>query len=290
MPELPEVETVMRGMANAMQGKIIARADVNRPDIRTPIPQYFADILKNRAVESFERRGKYILVFLKGHHNHGDAFVLHLGMSGRIRIAPPRETYKASKHDHVVFHLKDGTHVIFNDARRFGMVFLIDKKNWRNEPPFNAMGPEPLEKTFTASALAKGIGKRKGPIKNILLNQSVISGIGNIYACEALYLSGIHPSKSSDSLNAKEIESLAGNIKVVLMKAIKAGGSSLRDHRQTNGELGYFQHQFQVYAREGEKCGSCDCDVLKTGGVQRIVQAGRSTFYCPQKQKLKAKK
>ena len=231
------------------------------------------------------RRGKYILVFL----DNGKGFALHLGMSGRIQIRAPGEEHERLKHDHIGLSMKDGSQIIFNDARRFGMVFLVDRDTWEKESSFAGMGPEPLSNHFSGEALAKKLKGKKSPIKTALLDQRVVAGVGNIYACEALFESCISPVKPAGELTVNECNKLAASIRNVLNKAIKAGGSSLRDYRNTKGDLGYFQHHFSVYDREGKACPDCTCNVLKTGAVQRIVQAGRSTFYCPKKQQQKEK-
>jgi formamidopyrimidine-DNA glycosylase len=283
MPELPEVEIVMRGLEAAIKGRKIKTVQLNRTDIRKPIPQNFASILKGAHVTDLIRRGKYILVFL----SNGDGFCIHLGMSGRVRIIPSGKLYAPDTHDHVVFTMHDGTRVIYNDPRRFGMVFLIERDYWQDHPAFCTMGPEPLTNDFSGPVLRNAIKNRKGPIKNLLLDQHIVAGIGNIYAAEALFESGIHPQTPGGNITKAQAELLSQTIKSVLKKAIKAGGSSLKDYRHTDDGLGYFQHQFSVYDREREKCGMCDCNISKTGGVKCVTMAGRSTYYCPVKQKMK---
>ncbi len=283
MPELPEVEIVRRGLDPVMTGNVIKKVDLWREDLRMPIPKNFKEVVQSRKVVRTARRGKYILVFLE----NGKGFVLHLGMSGRIQIHPPGTKTERAKHDHVGFSMKDGTRIIFNDARRFGMLFLVDEKTWEQEASFKAMGAEPLGNKFNGEILAAKLKGKKMPVKAALLDQRIVAGVGNIYACEALFESGISPQRISATLTAAECENLVAAIRNVLNKAIKEGGSSLRDYRNTKGDLGYFQHHFSVYDREGKACAGCVCDPLKTGGVARIVQAGRSTFHCPRKQPKK---
>jgi formamidopyrimidine-DNA glycosylase len=281
MPELPEVEIVRRGLDPVMTGHIIRQVDLWRSHLRTPIPASFKETLRAQKVVQTSRRGKYILVFLE----NGKGFALHLGMSGRIQINPPDTKYERAKHDHIGLKMDDGTEIIFNDARRFGMVFLLNRDTWEQESSFAGMGPEPLGNKFNGEILAEKLKGKKTPIKTALLDQRIVAGVGNIYACEALFESGLSPVTIAGTLTKNECEKLAAAIRNVLTKAIKEGGSSLRDYRNTKGELGYFQHHFSVYDREGKPCPGCTCNLLKTGGVQRIVQAGRSTFFCLKKQK-----
>jgi len=283
MPELPEVETVRRGLEPVMLDRRIERIEVRRFDLRGRIPKNFADDIAGQKVSRLLRRGKYILAEME----NGEGFGLHLGMSGRIKIQPDgtvAESPKQTTHDHVVFTMADKTKIIFNDPRRFGMLFRVGKK-WDSEKPFSAMGPEPLGNSFNGPVLEKKLLKKNAPIKTVLLDQNVVAGVGNIYACEALFLAGIHPTKKSSAVRGKKIEALVRAIQKVLNLAIEAGGSTLRDHRKTDGSEGYFQHNFSVYDREGRTCPGCTCDLAKTGGIRRITQAGRSTFYCPRKQK-----
>lgn len=278
MPELPEVETVMRGMEKVLHGAQIATVEQRRPDLRVPFPAKLKQTLEGQFVDALERRAKYIVV----HFNDAPSFILHLGMSGRILLVPPSLDYEPQKHDHLILSTKAGDQIVYNDARRFGMVYLADKTHWRQHAAFRDMGPEPLGNEFSAAVLYEALQKRKSPIKTGLLDQRVVAGLGNIYVCEALYMAGIHPQRLCDSLSVEECESLTQKIRIVLTKAIEAGGSTLRDHRKTDGSLGYFQFNFAVYDREGKACRDCDC-----GGkvsVERIKQGGRSTFFCPQKQ------
>ena len=285
MPELPEVETIRLGMIPAIRNKRIAAVTVHRHDLRMHIPRNFAQGLKGETVTSLLRRGKYILAFTKS----GTGFVLHLGMSGRLRIYGPGD-FKAKerqKHDHVLWRMEDNSALVFHDPRRFGMIIPMTRAGWQSQSPFDRMGPEPLSDDFTGPALAQALARRNGPIKTALLDQTVVAGIGNIYACEALYQAGIHPSARASSLRPKETARLAAALKDVLTRALAAGGSTLRDYRDASGERGYFQHHFSVYDRAGQTCPDCTCRPA-SGGIVRIVQAGRSTFYCPARQKTGA--
>lgn len=286
MPELPEVETVRRGLAQSIIGKSFSSVEVRRKDLRIPVPGNLASAIEGCRVEDIIRRGKYIVIFPGG----APAMILHLGMSGRVDILKGKagktssSDYKPQKHDHVIFTMDNGTKVIFNDPRRFGMLYLTPVSDWEGSKPFSAMGPEPLEPKFDGTTLEENLRGRKGNIKSALLDQGVVAGVGNIYACEALFLAGIHPERQAGSVKGKEAGKLADAIRSVLEKAIEAGGSSLKDYRKTDGSLGYFQHSFSVYEKEGHKCPGCTC---KNNRVRRIVQAGRSTFFCPVKQKKK---
>ena len=281
MPELPEVETIRRALEPAMTGHRIARAQVRRPDLRVPFPPDLEAKLKGRRIDHVGRRAKYLMIRI----DDGNILVIHLGMSGRVLIAGPEEKHALQKHDHFILDLDNGAKIILNDARRFGMVLYIPEKTANNHPAFRAMGPEPLDNNFSAPVLAKALAGKKTTIKAALLDQRNVAGLGNIYVCEALFFAGIDPRRIAGTLNEKEIEALATAIRNVLNAALKAGGSSLKDYRQADGTLGYFQHNFSVYDREGQPCPGCVCDVTKTGGVQRIVQSGRSTFFCAEKQK-----
>ena len=286
MPELPEVEIVRRGLTPAMLDKHIKTITLNRSDLRGGIPGNLKSSIQGARVITTLRRGKYIMVFTEG----GAGFVLHLGMSGRIKIHPPGQDYAPAKHDHVIFTMDDNTQVIFNDPRRFGMLYSVRAESWQNDQPFASMGPEPLDDHFTGEKLAARLRGRRTPIKSALLDQKIVAGIGNIYACEALFESAISPFRLADSITPREAAALAESVRGVLLRALASGGSSLKDYRHTDGNLGYFQHSFSVYDREGLACPGCDCDILKTGGIQRIVQAGRSTFHCPRKQNAKPKR
>lgn len=280
MPELPEVETVARGLAAVWEGRTLARVTCRRPDLRKPLPVDFAERLSGRAIETVGRRAKYLLVRLGG----GLVMLGHLGMSGRMVITKGRNE-PPGPHDHVEFVTTDGTMVTFCDPRRFGLLDLCAAGGLEAHPLLAGLGPEPLGEDFTAAVLAERLAGKNTPIKAALLDQTLVAGLGNIYVSESLFRSGILPTRSAGSLEPKEIALLVPAIKDVLREAIAAGGSSLKDHVQPTGELGYFQHSFAVYDREGQPCPGCDCDVTKTQGVRRIVQSGRSTFYCAKKQR-----
>ncbi len=280
MPELPEVEIVRRGLEPALKDKSIDSITLNRMDLRVPIPSNFKECVEGSVAQSIMRRGKYILVFFDNQHG----FVLHLGMSGRVNIYGPRDEYTPAKHDHVVFHMADKTRIVFNDPRRFGMLYLTSEAKWQEEKPFSEMGPEPLGNNFSGEALYERLNKRRTSIKSALLNQHIVSGVGNIYACEALFEANIDPHRLACDVPRAECDLLAQAIRGVLERAIAAGGSSLKDYAHTDGSLGYFQHGFKVYDREGTPCPECDCDIIKTSGIKRVVQSGRSTFFCSQKQ------
>ncbi len=278
MPELPEVETVCRGLAAAMEGRVIANAEARRPDLRFPLPKDFAERLSGRRVESVSRRAKYMRLFL----DDGWVLVGHLGMSGRMTIdAPGAPAATARPHEHVVMTLDDGVRIGFTDPRRFGFMGLIAADALEAHPWFARMGPEPLGNAFSAKTLSDALRGRRTPIKAALLDQRVVAGLGNIYVCEALFRARISPRRLADSVAGRRAARLVPAVRDVLQAAIAAGGSTLRDHAQPDGELGYFQHNFQVYGREGEPCPGCDCG----GAVRRIVQSGRSTFYCPARQR-----
>jgi len=271
MPELPEVETVRRGLAMALEGKRLSRVEVRRPDLRRPFPERFAERLRGRRIASFRRRAKYLLLGL----DSDEDWLIHLGMSGRMLVGQgwPNEL---DAHDHVVIGAEDGTVVRFNDARRFGVMDLIAAGETEAHPLIKGIGPEPLDAAFDGRALAARLKGKAAPIKAALLDQRVVAGIGNIYASEALFRAGISPTRKAGTVQGERAEKLMAAVKAVLNEAIKAGGSSLRDHRQTSGELGYFQHNFKVYGKDGKPCPVCRS---KTG-IRHLVQSGRSTFYC----------
>jgi formamidopyrimidine-DNA glycosylase len=286
MPELPEVETVRRGLEPILVGNAFARVEQRRPDLRFPLPKRFGERLSGRKIEALDRRAKYLLARL----DDGEVLVMHLGMTGRFSIDQNGQLGKfahaqstAPKHEHIVFHLGDGTSVRYSDARRFGYMDLIPTKGLDQHALFKGLGVEPLSPAFTAEWLAARLKGKATSIKAALIDQRLIAGLGNIYACEALFRAGISPLKLAGSLvtksgkPTKKTEALVAAIKAVLEDAIKAGGSSLRDYRRANGELGEFQHRFKVYGREGKPCSRKGCG----GTVRRIVQGGRSTFYCP---------
>jgi len=275
MPELPEVETVRRGLALKMTGRRITHAELRRQDLRRPFPPMLSRRLAGAAVGKLKRRGKYILIEL----DDTGTLLLHLGMSGRITTSDA--TTPHARHDHVVLTLDDGTVVRFNDARRFGLVDYIKRGAEAAHPLLAGMGPEPLEPGFDGKYLAERLAGKMTPIKAALLDQKIVAGLGNIYVCEALFRAGVSPRRLATTCTGARADKLAAAIKSVLTEAIEAGGSSLRDYVQTDGELGYFQHHWAVYGREGEPCPGCTCKE----GVRRIVQSGRSTFYCAKKQR-----
>lgn len=274
MPELPEVETTRRGLALRLEGRRISRIEARRPDLRFPLPKNFARSIQGRRVEALERRAKYILLRLEGDL----VWIIHLGMSGRMvmRAGWPNDI---GPHDHVIFATDEGWAVTFNDARRFGMMDLVPAGKLAAHRLLAGLGPEPLDDAFTAEVLQAALAGRKTPMKSALLDQSVVAGLGNIYVCEALFRAGISPQTLAGRVKPGKLEQLVPQIKAVLAEAVEAGGSSLRDYVQSDGELGYFQTRFRVYDREGEPCVTCRTP------VRRIVQAGRSTFYCGKCQK-----
>lgn len=283
MPELPEVETVRRGLAPAMEGEVIANVQVNRPNLRWPFPENMAARLAGQRVDRLRRRSKYILVDLSSH----ESLLIHLGMSGRMTVSgdplgrfahdhPPHQ-----KHDHVVINMENGARITFNDPRRFGAMDLIATQTADSHMLLAKLGPEPLGNDFHETYLANALAGRNTPIKSALLDQRIIAGLGNIYVCETLFRCGISPKRKAGQISQKRVISLVPVIRQVLQDAIQAGGSSLKDFRQADGELGYFQHSFDVYDREGKPCRSPGCD----GTIARITQSGRSSFYCPQCQR-----
>lgn len=280
MPELPEVETVCRGLAMKLAGKVLSKVEQRRPDLRFPLPAQFAARLTGRRILAIRRRAKYMIWEL----DDGNAVLAHLGMSGRMLIGEGRPA-SLETHDHLVFETEDGWCLRYNDARRFGMMDLWPLADLEAHKLLKGMGPEPLGNEFNGPMLAAALKGKKTPIKAALLDQRVVAGLGNIYVSEALFRAGISPKRLAKSVQGERAEKLAAAVKAVLSDAIAAGGSSLRDYVQADGELGYFQHQWRVYEREGKKCWRCTCDVEATGGVKRITQSGRSTYYCPRKQK-----
>ena len=272
MPELPEVETVRRGLQPVMEGQRILQADVNRPDLRFALPLGMKARLEGATVTTLRRRSKYIIADL----STGESLLIHLGMSGRMLISGTalgafhHDHAAPQKHDHVVLHMAGGARVTFNDARRFGAMDLFQTA--ADHPLLARLGPEPLGNDFNESYLTKALANRRTPIKSALLDQHLVAGLGNIYVCEVLFRAGIHPARQACDTEAAPLVPL---IRTVLDEAIAAGGSSLRDYRQADGELGYFQHRFQVYDREGQPCGTC------AKPIERLVQSGRSSFYCP---------
>ncbi len=280
MPELPEVETVCRALEKTIAGQAIAAVVTHRDGLRTPFPKDLKKRLEGRTITHVARRAKYILVHLKSH----DVLVLHLGMSGRILLHPAGQHKEAAKHDHLVMMTKEGVQIVFHDPRRFGMAFIVRADELGSHPAFKFIGPEPLGNAFSGPVLAAALKGKKTSVKVALLDQKTVAGVGNIYACEALFYAGISPLKVAAQLTKAQAGNLAEAIKKVLLQAIQAGGSTLRDYRHTNGDLGYFQQKLAVYDKEGKSCPGCTCTVAETGGVQRITQGGRSTFYCPRRQ------
>jgi formamidopyrimidine-DNA glycosylase len=279
MPELPEVETVRRGLVPVLEGQLIARAQVNRPDLRWPLPPGLAEALTGAVVLRLRRRSKYILADL----STGRTLILHLGMSGRILVSGGQlgvfhhDHPAPAKHDHVVLDMTGGARITFNDARRFGAMDLVPTDVAEAHPWLALLGPEPLGKGFHDAHLIAAFAGRRTPVKAALLDQRTVAGLGNIYVAEALFRAGIHPARQAGRIGRGRVAALVPVIRDVLTEAIAAGGSSLRDYRQADGELGYFQHAFRVYDRAGQACVTPGC----TGTVRRIVQAGRSSFYCP---------
>lgn len=293
MPELPEVETVRRGLQPVLEGSVIEHVETRRPDLRYPFPEKFVDRISGRRVASLGRRAKYLTAHLDG----GPVLICHLGMSGSFRVETggvsdtPGEFHhprpKDTAHDHVVFHVaaRDGekARVIFNDPRRFGFMLLTEESTWREHPMLAGLGVEPTGNALDGNLLSDLFRGRAAPLKAALLDQRLIAGLGNIYVCEALWRAGLSPRRAAGTISAKprarsaRADRLAQAVREVIADAIAAGGSSLRDYVQADGSLGYFQHTFSVYDREGEACKRPGC----SGVVRRLVQSGRSTFYCP---------
>jgi formamidopyrimidine-DNA glycosylase len=266
MPELPEVETVARGMAGVLVGERLARVDVRRADLRRPFPVDLRQRLTGATVTRIHRRAKYAILDT----DREDSMILHLGMSGRVVLDPS----EIGKHDHLVLETEAGRMLALNDARRFGSVDLVATSALHQHPLLVHLGPEPLSEDFTARMLAKAFQGKRAPLKAALLDQTVVAGLGNIYVCEALFKAGLRPERAAGTVRRPKLEQLTAAIKAVLERAIAVGGSSLRDYVQVNGELGYFQHEWQVYGREGAPCRACSQPIL------RQVQSGRSSFYC----------
>jgi formamidopyrimidine-DNA glycosylase len=296
MPELPEVETVRLGLAPAMEGHVLTDVETRRGNLRIPFPPDFVGRTKGRKVKALRRRAKYLLADL----DSGETLVIHLGMSGRMSVYaegkqrklgnyvynPAPDGAGSGKHDHVVFETDAPARIVFNDHRRFGLMTLVDTQHLEDDKLFKGMGIEPLSPRFNAAYLAKQLEGKKTPIKSALLDQRLVAGLGNIYVCEALFRSGISPKRLAGSIKKERIAPLVAAIKKVLKDAIAAGGSTLRDHAQATGDPGSFQHHFLVYGREGKPCKSAsNSEGHKkkgcAGTVKRIVQSGRSTFYCP---------
>lgn len=287
MPELPEVETVRKGLSPAMEGAMITRADVNRPDLRWPFPPNMAKRLTAQTVLRLRRRSKYILADLSS----GETLLIHLGMSGRMQVSGDSTFQEfatrtigqfvhdhpaSEKHDHVVFHMDNGARVTFNDPRRFGAMDLLETATADQHKLLSILGPEPLGNDFHENHLIDAFVGKNTSVKSALLDQRIVAGLGNIYVCEALFRANISPTRKAGNIAKPRVAALVPIIRNVLNEAIEAGGSSLRDFRQADGELGYFQHSFDVYGREGEPCHTAGC----TAVIKRIVQSGRSSFYC----------
>jgi formamidopyrimidine-DNA glycosylase len=276
MPELPEVETVVRGLRSPLVGQRLRLVEARRGDLRRAFPENFAARLTGRTVLSIDRRAKYILARL----DDGTVLIVHLGMSGRFVVTNGRPN-DIGPHDHVLFETEHGMFLRYTDPRRFGMMDLTSETDLASHPLLAGIGPEPLDPSFTGAVLARSLAGKKTPIKAALLDQRVVAGVGNIYACEALFQAGLSPKRLAQTVQGSRADRLVQGIKEVLQRAIKAGGSSLRDHVQPSGELGYFQHEWAVYGREGKPCPECDCGQ----SVRRLVQAGRSSFYCAKRQR-----
>lgn len=282
MPELPEVETVRRGLAPALEGRRIARVTLNRPDLRFPFPARFAERLSGARFLPLDRRAKYLLAPL----DSGETLVIHLGMSGRVLVEEEGGTHEPGdfyhdagrhiRHDHAIFEIEGGRRLIYNDVRRFGFMLLEPTETLEQHESFAGLGPEPLGNAFDAKALMHALDGRFTPIKSALLDQAVVAGLGNIYVCEALHRVGVSPFRAAHAVTQREAEALVIAIRAVLAEAIEAGGSTLRDYRLQDGSLGYFQHRFRVYDRAGEACPTPGCGGL----IERQVQSGRSSFFC----------
>ena len=291
MPELPEVETVRMGLEPVLDGHTFTHVVTRRADLRRPFPKDFAKRLTGRKVKRLWRRAKYLLADLEGN----ETLVVHLGMSGRMAVYADGKGHQLGiyahdashpeaghgKHDHVIFETDAPAKIVFSDHRRFGLMTLVETDRLNDDPLFDGLGPEPLSKDFDAAYLKDALKGKRTPIKSALLDQRVVAGLGNIYVCEALFLAHISPKRLASKVQSDKIAPLVADIKATLKEAIKAGGSSLRDHARPDGSLGEFQHRFRVYDREGKLCPGPNCK----GKIKRIVQAGRSTFYCPSCQK-----
>jgi formamidopyrimidine-DNA glycosylase len=279
MPELPEVETVMRGLRQRLEGRVIVSAIAHRPDLRWPLPENLERRLTGARVVGFRRRGKYILMRLVG----GDSVLLHLGMSGRIVLTPLRPNMP-TPHEHLVLETDEGWRLGFVDPRRFGSVDLVPTPEEERHKLLAGLGPEPLDPVFTPALLSAALAGKRTPVKAALLDQRVVAGLGNIYVCEALFRARLSPLRSAHTVPGVRAARLVPAIKETLQDAIAAGGSSLRDYVQPDGELGYFQHAWKVYGREGVPCERCPGRPA-CPGIRRIPQSGRSTFYCPRTQR-----
>ncbi|MEE8371730.1 MAG: bifunctional DNA-formamidopyrimidine glycosylase/DNA-(apurinic or apyrimidinic site) lyase [Sphingomonadales bacterium] len=272
MPELPEVETVRRGLIPKLEGRIIQKVEVYRYDLRVPVPADLPSRLESRRIERIWRRAKYLLMEVEG----PETVLIHLGMSGRIFLDTGLKEFRRQKHDHVIFEISGGCRMVFNDVRRFGSIDLLPRGAPETDDRLRALGPEPLGNSFSPAVLLEALNKRCGPVKPALIDQRLVAGLGNIYVSEALFRAGVSPRRRGRNVSRRQADRLVDAIRSVLGEAIEAGGSSLKDFAGTDGELGYFQHRFQVYDREGLACSNTNCG----GRVKRIVQAGRSTYFC----------
>ena len=277
MPELPEVETIVRGLAPVMEGQRISRIWCGDKELRIPFPEDLAQNITKQQVMKVDRRAKYILCYLENER----ILAIHLGMSGRIRILSHHSNAPLEKHDHFEMVMEDGSRIILNDARRFGMVFDFPVVELPVHPRFQHLGPEPLSEDFNPAYLMNVLVRKGGEVKPVIMDQQLVVGVGNIYACEALYRARISPLRKANALDVDEAVLLVKCIKGVLSEAITAGGTTLRDHRTVEGGLGYFQQNLSVYGRENLACPICVCDHMEECAIRRIVQVGRSTFYCP---------
>lgn len=279
MPELPEIETIRQGLTPILKGQKLHQVILRCKRLRFPVPDNLTTKLQGKYVERLERRAKYLLIYFEGNF----VLLVHLGMSGRFLILD-NNIPEPGSHDHLDLVNDNGCTIRFHDPRRFGFLDLVRADLLDTHPALSNLGPEPLSHTFNGSILEQQLAKRRGPIKTVLLNQKVVAGLGNIYVCESLFHARISPWRNANSVAGIHAERLAQAIRQVLKKAIAAGGSSLRDYRKPDGALGYFQHTFAVYGREGKTCPDCDCDVTLNKGIARLVQSGRSTFWCSRKQ------
>lgn len=276
MPELPEVETVCRGLEGQIIDHEIAQIVLHRPNLRYPFPEAMDQQLSKLKIKQIQRQAKYILIRF---YNSDLVWITHLGMSGRFRFCDPTEAWQI--HDHCVIHFKTlDKELRYTDPRRFGFMLLEKASDLCESKHFKHLGLDPFDENLTATYLLEKFKMKKSPIKTALMDQRIIAGLGNIYVCESLYWARIHPETSAKRISLKQLELLLEEIRKVLKKAIAAGGSSLRDYQNVEGELGYFQHQWAIYGKEGLACPNCHCDVAQTGGIKTIKQAGRTSFYC----------
>lgn len=279
MPELPEVETIMQALAKGIGKTNIISVDVRNNRLRQKIPDELAEKISGAAIVDYQRIAKYIVI----HLNNGFSLIWHMGMSGKVKISDERPA-QFDKHDHVVIETAKGW-IVYNDTRRFGVLTYCETEKLRQNPLFKNSGIDPFAKELDGEYLFARLQKKKSPIKTALLDQGIICGIGNIYASEILFMSGISPLRPADKINRKEAGVLVANTREVLKKAIAAGGSTIHDYKRPDGSLGYFQNMHCVYGKAGQPCPGCTCNPAKTGGIKKIVQTGRSTFYCESKQK-----